>query len=131
MIPKPQLGEIYARALQSYNREAKDGEFDAWLNVLGGFSYSDLDAALRRWQSDTVVEEFTQRPRGARMPTSAELRLSIQQFERTLDGKFSACGKGGCMDGWVKTSSGPDPKAFTVRRCACFWAWARTRKVTA
>lgn len=135
MISKPHLGELYNRMLQTYNRDPKDGEFDAWMNVLGGFGYPDIDAALRRWQNIGDIEDFTQKPKGARMPAAIELRNLIQDFDRSNQEKFSPCGKDGCEGGWIRVFSGRtaggnpvDPKDGAVKRCKCFYAWAATKK---
>jgi hypothetical protein len=142
MVAKPQLGELYARTIQTYNREPKDGEFDAWLNVLGGFTFGDVDSALRRWQADTTLEDYTNRPKGARMPSPAEVLASIQKFENANQTRFISCGK--CEEGWVRVFDGHtdgwrpgmsnpeahkvDPKIGAVKRCECFINWARRRK---
>jgi hypothetical protein len=121
-----QLGELYHFALQS--RQPSDGEFDAWLNVLGGYAMPDVDAAIRRWQSDTEIEEYTQKPRGARMPTATELKRSIELFDRAHSERFIPCGE--CEEGWIRVYAGftsggnpVDPKIGAVRRCSCFTAW--------
>jgi hypothetical protein len=76
------LGAIYRRMVASSRLEPEDAEFGVWKEVLGGFSESDLDAACRRWKADTEVEERTGKPRGNRLPSASELKLSIQLFNR-------------------------------------------------
>jgi hypothetical protein len=150
--PVPQgLAELYAETIKSFNRAANDPEFDAWCVVLGGFKMPDIDAALRRWRCDTRVEDFTQRPIGARMPSPAEIKLYIEIFDRSNAVKFRPCNKNGCSGGFVKVYSGEleravklsdgtytyegngsnkvDPKVGAVRRCQCFYDWAAQRRV--
>lgn len=128
------IGPLYLRCLGAYGREPRDGEMDAWLNVLGGFGSSDIDASIRRWQADSRLDDFTHRPVGARMPTAAELKQSIEAFNkrefRLNSGRFISCGK--CDDGWIRVFKGMtvgpepgdpqpvDPKVGAVRRCKCF-----------
>jgi hypothetical protein len=135
-----EIGQLYNRTLQAYSREPKDGEFDAWANVLGFASYADLDAALRRWANDTYIEEYTQRPRGSRMPSAAELKLSIDRFNAAHSHQFVPCNENGCEGGWIHVYEGQtiggegrgpnrvDPKVGAVKRCACFWQWAEQKK---
>ena len=122
------LAELYMRALQG--KEPRDGEFDAWLNVIGGYPSPDVDAAIRRWQSDTYVEEFTGRPRGARMPTAVELKASIDSWNNASAKKFVSCGS--CEGGWIRVFEGLtvgssafsgrpiDKNHGAMRRCKCF-----------
>lgn len=134
---KSALVEMYNRTIQTYNREPKDGEFDAWMNVIGSYKYSDVDAALRRWQHDTTLEEYTNRPRGSRMPSATELKASIEAFDRGQTRKFVPCGKDGCEDGWIRVYSGitaggnqVDPKIGAVKRCQCFRDYVSSRKAS-
>lgn len=119
-----QVVELYMRAVGEHPpcRE-KDDELGAWKEVLNQFTYSQLDAALRRWLVDTTIEEYTGRPRGSRMPTATELRASILDFERTQNsiasGKFRACGKNGCEGGFVPVGSQVTEKIDTRRRTSC------------
>lgn len=133
------IEELYTRTLESYSRQAKDGEFGSWENVLGSYAYRDLDAALRRWQADTEVEEYTNRPRGSRMPSVTELKASIERTERAAGTRFESCGK--CEEGWVRVFTGMtigskdckpsqvDPKVGAVKRCQCFLNWAADKKM--
>lgn len=132
------IDDLYARTLQSYSREAKEGEFDAWEHVLQPFSYREIDSALRRWQDDTEIEEYTHKPRGSRMPTAAELRLSIERASRANTPRFQACEQHGCVEGWIKVFEGKtsggnivDARAGAVRRCQCFIEWAAARSYRA
>lgn len=136
MAIKPDLVSLYSRTIQAYNRDPKDGELDAWVNVLGGFSAPDIDAALRRWQCDLTVEEFTRKPRGSRMPSAAELRLSIENFDRANAEQFIPCGRDGCEGGWVRVTSGKtyhgnqvNPKLGALKRCQCFLRWVERQRV--
>jgi hypothetical protein len=123
------LVKFYRSTCESYNRKQTEGEIDAWLCVLSEHTTGDLDAALRRWHSDTSIEDFTQKPKGSRMPSTAELKLSIDQFNektaRTASGKFYSCNN--CEEGWLRIFLGRthggntvDPKCGAVRRCQCF-----------
>lgn len=136
-MKKQELSELYARTLAAYGRkEPVRGEFDAWENVLGQYSFADLDAAIRRWQSTTEVEDFTQKPKGSRMPTPAELSLAIKTFNQANSAEFEPCGK--CESGWVRVFEGKtyrgnqiDPKIGALKRCQCFMDWAAMRRKSA
>jgi hypothetical protein len=128
-MTKAELVKFCENTCQSKNRKQTEGETEVWISVLSEYATADLDAALRRWHSDVTIEEFTQKPKGARMPTPAELKLSIDQFNqsaaRTHSGQFVACGN--CQDGWVKkfvgiTSGGNpvNPKDGALQRCQCW-----------
>lgn len=136
--------KLYARTVEAYHCSPKDGELDAWLDVLGNYQEAQLDAALRRWAKETELEEYTGRPRGSRMPSPAEIRLSMDRFERTISEHFLPCKK--CDFGWVRVFTGRtvgafdadghgpnpvDPKFGAVRRCECFIEWASHRKSAA
>jgi hypothetical protein len=120
MKAKQFLRELYTRTVQAKNVPPKDAELDEWSEVLKDFNYSDVDAALRRWANDTTIEDFTQRPRGARVPKAIELKVSIMEFNNAANRpktKFDGCEQ--CeRTGWIKV--GP-----RVRRCDCFYNWAR------
>lgn len=146
------LSELYASTIKSFNRQANDAEFDAWMDVLGRFSVGDIDAAIRRWRCNTRLEEFTGRPAGARMPAPVEISLEIAAFDRKTSEKFRACQKNGCMNGWVKIFAGNlkgseklsdgamtwvpesneptkvDPKIGAAVRCQCWKEWAEDRR---
>lgn len=127
----PELARIYTMALAG--REPRDGEFDAWLNVLGGYPIPDLESAVLRWQADTEIEDFTGRPKGARVPTAVELKASTDAWMTAKTKKFIPCGS--CDHGWVKVSSGTtvgghpvDKKIGAVKRCRCFEDYMRARR---
>lgn len=123
---------FYTLAGQTYNRkEPNDAECKAWIEVLGFYSQPELDAAWRRWLNDTSVEEFTQRPKGARMPTPAELKHSIERSKSAEDAKknpFVACGKNGCVSGWVPVPEIGKKLTHRVRRCVCWEEYAMAFK---
>lgn len=130
------IRELYIKAISTYSRQPTEHECEAWQTVLGHTSYSDVDAAIRRWQADTTIDSFTNRPIGSRMPTPAELKRSIQVFdessERRNSRKFKPCGK--CEGGWIRifncrTEGGQpsNPKLGAMRRCQCFYEWAKTK----
>ncbi len=134
---KTNLHKFYVRTVEGHHAFPKDGELDAWEAVLGSYSESQLDAALRRWDRETEVEEYTQKPKGSRMPTPTELKLSMDRFEQSSSKQFTPCGK--CDFGWVRVFEGRtagcegvhsrvDPKFGAVKRCQCFTDWARQRK---
>jgi hypothetical protein len=142
------LLELYKRTLEAHHCLPKDGELDSWAGVLGDYSRSQLDAALRRWDGDTSIEEYSGKPRGSRMPSPAELKRSMEDFERSASslkaGRFVPCNQDGCDEGWIRVFTGRtvgtvecgagrvDPKGGAVRRCQCFQDWANlTRKKTA
>jgi hypothetical protein len=137
MIPKAELSRFYQKTAQSYGRQRSDGEVEAWLDTISSYRSLDLDAALRRWHADTSIEEFTGKPRGSRMPTPAELKLSIDGFaqeeRKQITGKFQPCGN--CQSGWVRIFHGTtieanpiDEKTGAVRRCECFLRYAAAKK---
>ena len=122
--------KVYVRECQAHARKMTEGELDAWRDVLSGYSESDVDRALRRWRANTTIEEFTQRPCGSRMPTPAELKLSIARFDSekrsAASGQFVACGQNGCDDGWLHRLTGVTvgvqmkPGDRGVSRCECW-----------
>lgn len=127
-----QVEEFYRKASTSRGRMPDDDQSDKWVEVLANYATPQLDAALRRWDCDTTLEtwEHGERyPRGRRMPTPAELKLSIDQFEAAergaRSGKFVSCGN--CERGWVQVFEGKtvagnpvDPKVGAVKRCVCW-----------
>lgn len=132
---KADLNNFYRRTTEAYRKEPNLGELAAWDTTLSEYSAADLDAALRRWQCDLTVEEFTRRPRGSRMPSAAELRLSIENFDRANAEQFIPCGRDGCEGGWVRVTSGKtyhgnqvDPKLGALKRCQCFLRWVERQK---
>lgn len=127
------LSKLYTRTIESHHCVPKDGELDSWKSVLGEYRESQLDAALRRWDRETDIEEYTQKPKGSRMPSAAELKRSMDQFENINSDKFIPCDK--CEFGWVRVFTGQtaghnrvDQKFGAVKRCECFERWAQTRK---
>lgn len=127
----PELARVYTMALAG--REPRDGEFDAWLNVLGGYPVPDIEAAVRRWQGDTDIEEFTGRPKGSRVPTAVELKASTDAWMNAKTKKFIPCGS--CDHGWVRIFSGTtvgghpvDKKVGAVKRCRCLEDYMRARR---
>jgi hypothetical protein len=137
MIEEKELFELYRETAHAYRKELDESQFKAWVEVLSKYSYTaDVDAALRRWTADTLVEDSGW-IRGARMPYPAEIKASIEDFEHKAslraENKFVSCGK--CEEGWVrvfrgKTAGGnsSSPKFGAVRRCACFIEWLTPRK---
>ena len=124
------IEKIYADVCEEKHRKLTDGELRAWQDVLGEFSDSDIDAALRRHRHNTEVDDFTGKVLGDLMPMPAALKLSIEKFNSVETGKFRSCGK--CQEGWIYVykglTVGPnpgdpqpiDPKVGAVRRCQCF-----------
>lgn len=133
MILEKHLRTLYAEVIQSYQRTPNEAEFKAWTEVLGTFTFADVEAAIRRWRNDTLVEFQTQRPRGARIPTPAELKVSIESFDKANSEHFVPCNK--CEGGWIRIAEGKTDKGYAVnksvgavKRCECFFNWARARK---
>jgi hypothetical protein len=126
--------ELYTSSLEAHHCQPKDGELDAWKKVLQQFKRAHLDAALRRWLNDTTLEEYTGRPRGSRMPSPAELKASIESFERatqsSITGRFEPCRKGGCEGGWVPVgvNTGVHMDLRRRVRCQCFSNFIQLRK---
>jgi hypothetical protein len=131
MIQEKFMRELYERAGKQYNIQPNEQEFAAWMDVLAGNSYSDVDAALRRWSGNTAVD-FSGRVLGARMPKAAELKSSIQNFDNSQSDRFIPCDQ--CEFGWVrvrdgKTVGGSDiGKTGAMKLCTCWINWARYRK---
>lgn len=135
MIPPAQLRILYVKTTQQYRRDPNDDEFESWIGVLSGYKFQEISQALDRWLGDTTLEEFTNRPKGARMPSPAEIKLSVQTTELIQGEKFKGCGQDGCMNGWVREFEGMtvggnkiDPKVGAARRCKCFYEWCASRK---
>lgn len=127
------MRELYVRTLQQYNRQPNDEEFRAWMEVLSSNSYSDVDAALRRWSGNTALDMHSGRPAGARMPSPAELKVSIQSFDRSQSDRFVSCGN--CDNGWVRITYGKtvngsqvNERRPAVKRCECWLRWALYKK---
>jgi hypothetical protein len=78
-----ELRTLYGRMVESFRFDPVESELGAWKTVLGHFRASDLDAACRRWKADTDIEERTGKPRGGRLPSPAELKLSIERFNQS------------------------------------------------
>lgn len=135
MITESQMSELYARTAQQYRREPSDEEFEAWQNVLDGYRFRDVSNALDRWLGETLLEEFTNRPKGARMPSPAEVKLLVQTIAAIQGDKFEACQQNGCMSGWIREFEGftthgnkVDKQTGASRRCRCFYEWVARKK---
>jgi len=135
-MKEPFLRELYTRTVQRYNRQPNEAEFGGWMDVLKEFDYSDVDAALRRWQNDVMIEEFTHRPIGARMPTPPEVKMSIQVFEAKNALSFTPCRTELCNDGWNYFYKGQFikrgeiiPLLASAKRCKCHREWIEREKM--
>jgi hypothetical protein len=132
-ISSKQLHALYKRAVAACRKEPNEEEFAAWENVLLSFQAADIEAAIRTWQNDAELEEFSGRPRGARMPMAVELKAWIQRRDRAAAStNFIPCSQ--CEDGWVRVFRGVtvraegywgggkpiDSKVGAVRRCQCW-----------
>lgn len=133
-----QIRVLYNATAQSFHREVTPGEDEAWGQVFANYPEGDLDAAIRRWREDTRVDDFTHRPNGARMPTPAELKLSIDDFNskqaQIATGSYVPCNQGDCKFGWIRvfegrTSDGNevDKVVGGVHRCQCFWDYCASK----
>lgn len=114
-------------------KEPNEEEGKSWVEVLAFFKVSDLDAAWRRWQNDTEIEDFTKRPRGARMPKPAELKSSIEQFrmrQNAARNHYIPCRRNGCMDGFVFVVENEKTTA-RVKRCDCWHEHMRDMRAMA
>lgn len=126
--------QLYTGAVDAYGIKAIEGQFEAWKGTLQQFSRGQLDAAIRRWQGDTTVDEFTGKTRGSRLPAPSDLKASILDFERTqasiASGKFRPCGKNGCEGGFIPVGTSITEKIDTRRRtsCPCRLEYIRVKK---
>jgi hypothetical protein len=134
-----ECASLYGRMVSSYRKEPLDSEQGAWASVLAEFSSADVDAACRRWKADTTIEEWNGKPIGARMPDAAELKLSIQRFQRKArESTPEYCGDTECQSGWrikvgglthAKYAAGVNERL--AHRCpACLALW-QARKAAA
>ena len=139
-----EISELYGRMVGACRKEESDAERGAWKEVLGNYKFSDGDAACRRWLADTTVEEWTNKPRGARLPSPAELKASIERFRNVSADYFTPCGH--CESGWVRVFEGRtagwfdgsrpnwapdnhvDNKHGAMKPCSCRIAWIESRR---
>lgn len=124
-----EIKQFYFEVSTAYNRkDLNEFEAKSWQMVLAGYELSALEAALREWQADTVIEEFSGRARGARMPAAAEMKAVVEKLRHqhlATVGKFVACRQNGCMDGWRPVS----PEQFSrYQRCQCLLDHIAARK---
>lgn len=132
MIQESFMRELYRTCAGRYGRQPNPEEFKAWMDVLSSYYFSDVDSAIRRWSGNTAVDMGTGRMAGARMPSPAELKASIQSFDKSHSDRFQPCDQ--CEEGWVRVTTGKTAggtvigNSGAVRRCECWWKWLEWKK---
>lgn len=133
-MTEKQLARLYEIACAGATRRPDEDQFEVWKRTLGRFDESEVSTALSRWQSDVrEVMHFDElRPRGATMPTAADL-LSLllkTQRQRQEENKFQACGIDGCSEGYRleyrdTEVGGKGVKTRVAAKCSCLQAWTQ------
>ena len=68
------LGDVYVDACMAYGKVPNQAGLDAWKGVLGEYQPQEVMRALRVWQGNDEIDDFTKRTRGAVMPAPSELK---------------------------------------------------------
>lgn len=123
-MTEKQLARLYEIACAGASRRPDEDQFEVWKRNLGRFEESEVNAALAVWQADiTEVMHFDElRPRGATMPTAADLLSLVRKIQRKKDASttFQACGIDGCTDG-LKLIHRDGVRMVT--HCWCYREW--------
>ena len=107
--------DIYEKATDAYNRARNDEVARVWQGVLARWTAEEIFDALRTHQSNSTIDEYSNKPRGAFMPQPAELIYILQQKKKAaVLGSRLSCGE--CEDGWIIDDSLP-PGKRRAKRC--------------
>lgn len=128
------IGMLYGQVCEVYRRERNDATGEAWKNVLSKFPLADVRSAIREWQENTRIDQFTGKPVGASMPSPADIAVICERLARKkiAGNKFEPCGH--CESGWVRiTLFHPklqkDYEAVTA--CQCRKEWIESARMAA
>jgi len=135
--------ELYQGVVSSYCKPFNPDQFSAWETVLAEFKPAELKLAIQGWQSSTDPD-FDGRPRGARLPTPADVRaimIAQRKSSQAPTNGFIPCAA--CEGGWQRVYSGQtvgwddstrgdigivkrsaiDKNIGAMVRCRCFLEW--------